>query len=152
MAIANGHRGRVEGRFRCALAGDHDHAAGCLQRLAEKGDRSFGDRGRVHSVLELDHHQPGQSESDEGLALASTAHGAEEVVGIEAGAGNGRIADASGQFAVDAAGGDRDRQPAVRIPRHRSHRVSPLEELLPLAIGDEDRRVAHLDPVLAREP
>src|SRR5450759_1964636 len=102
-------------------------------------------------MLELDHHQPRQRQPEEGLSLAGTADSPKSILGVEPGAGNRRIADPARQLAVDAPGGHRDSKASVRIASHGADTVGAVLELLPLAIGDEDRRVAHLDSVLARE-
>ena len=40
----------------------------------------------------------------------------------------------------------------IRVARDRADRVCSMQQLLPLAVGDEDGGIAHLQAVLARKP
>src|SRR6266849_5173855 len=96
------HRRGVEGRMRVAFPPDQDDPSLSRQGLAEEVDGALRHGRRIHSVLELDDHQPSQPQPDEGLALASPAHRAEQVVCVDARSGDRRIADTAGQLAADA--------------------------------------------------
>src|SRR5713226_603161 len=96
-----------------AIAADEDDASLRLQRLAEEVDGAPGHSGRIHAVLKLDDHESRQSETNKGLALACAADGAEQIIGVDAGAWDGRVADATGQLAADAPGRYGNGQPAI---------------------------------------
>ncbi len=102
-------------------------------------------------MLQLDDNEPRQAQPDEGLALAGPADRAEQVVGVNAGARNGRVSDPARQLAADAAGRDRHRQPTLGVARDGADRVRAWQPLLSLAVVDEDRRIGQLDPVVASE-
>src|SRR5205823_7037356 len=67
-ALRHGHGRGVECRLRLALPWDQDHPARSVHGFAEVLDRAFGDEGGIHPVLELDDHELGQAQPDEGLA------------------------------------------------------------------------------------
>src|SRR5690242_7143526 len=93
LCDGEGHGGRVERGLRRALATDHDHSAKPVECAAQVLDGAARHLAGRHSMLQLDHHEPGQAEPDEDLALPGPADRPEAVVRVKAGAGDRRVAD-----------------------------------------------------------
>src|SRR5256714_5967714 len=123
-----------------------------MHRLTEVIDGALGTRGAVHAVLQLNDHQTREPQPDERLAQTRPTNSAKSIVRVQARARDRRVAYATGQLPGPAPGPDGHREMPIGVARDRADRVCSMQQLLPLAVGDEDGGIAHLQAVLARKP